>query len=85
MNISRRQFQILSLNQQISVLETLGVFLACRKSGKYTMLLYGMSESYYVEVIQTEPGFICSVEFISDDAAIELYLHDLSVENVFAG
>jgi hypothetical protein len=84
MNICKHQFLKLSLDQQISVLEILGVFLAFRRSGEYNVLLYGIAETYYVEIKHDEAGDISSIEIISDESVIEFYLQNLSLGNLLA-
>jgi hypothetical protein len=72
-------FNKLSLDQRIGMLELNGSYLMIRSCDHFNVLLYGLS-GFYVEVWQTLNYDICSVQCISDDDVVQLYLDELSFE-----
>ena len=75
-------FSLLTLTEQLAFLHEEGVYLAKRKSGKTTVLLYQL-QNIYIEIFYTEyRRIVRNLRFSTSTDILDPYLGSIEIRNL---
>ena len=82
--MTQEEFDKYSLNKQADIVWKIGVLIANRQEGRFTVMLYQI-EGFYVEVFYSKNGKkIPGVRSFEDIKYLEPYLNEMDVNSLIA-